>query len=761
MHHFSRLLTASCLGLFLSSNAYSKASSVYYFQIGTYKNHANAKALLHKWQKKNGLNGRIHSFTTRQGKTLYEVQLGPYKNRADAHSYTHALQGFFVAYPAAPKKGELLLETANQAPQNEPLLRPLSPPNAGSPTTFFTSGLPYPSRSYVEGTLAERTQFFDADVMLPIMGTSDWIGYLDMAAKVGDDHAWYGSGGGGIRAVNGNVLLGGYLFADSNESTNHNNFWVINPGLELIGPAFDAHVNGYAPLSKEKSLGTFYGGERDLPSPFIVNRTLYDNLYELFDVTGPGFDGEVGYTINRPFRLRTFVGGYHFNMHDSETINGVQGGVEVPLTPRLTFLLHDAYDKVQRNTAMGTLRLSMGGLPSGTYNNVRDRMLDPLRRHLGAYQTGAGIPIVEQTKFIRTDALFNNIWFFSPGGSSFVLANGFANCTLENPCGTLSQNAIDGINTLAPNANFFFNPGTFNNPLPTTGFTLYNGQNFHGRMTHFLRPAQGNARALINDTLILPGKNTIRDLKIDGHTVVAGSQTGIVALNFASSITLDDLVVTSFADGGAISPVGVAAGNEAQLSIDNSVIAVSLANGNSGIQGILAGNSNVALNSTAIFVNARSVNPSSVEGLATVGGTFTISNSSINVFALNSGSYVAGINNSGTTFSLTNSSINVFADNSGNGSGVYGINNGNAAVNNLNRVAINVASRNLSTASPVVGIGNDTNQSITNYQNSSITADGTGLANVLATSATGTYNNLGSMVCTIIKDGVVSVVNCP
>ena len=99
------------------------------------------------------------------------------------------------------------------------------------------------------------------------------------------------------------------------------------------------------------------------------------------------------------------------------------------------------------------------------------------------------------------------------------------------------------------------------------------------------------------------GNNTISDLQINGHTVTAGNQAGILALTSAKNIVLKDLVITSFTEGGALPPVGIEADSQSEIRVDNSVIAVSHINGNATFQGIVVGDAQLTLNDSVLLVN--------------------------------------------------------------------------------------------------------------------------------------------------------------
>ncbi|ASQ45041.1 right-handed parallel beta-helix repeat-containing protein [Legionella clemsonensis] len=242
-------------------------------------------------------------------------------------------------------------------------------------------------------------------------------------------------------------------------------------------------------------------------------------MINLVEETGNGVDGVIGLTPPDTSYLRLFAGGYHFSFKEAQDINGIIGGVEMPLNQYFTVSVRDSYDRVQKNTALLTLRLTLGGIAKSEQPNIHERLLDPIPRHLGTWNTGAGIPT--QQAYVNTGVQVltrDNIWFFSSSGAPFVAANGLSNCTFENKCNSTSFNqlTLDAIDSFSPNANFYLGPatyGTLNSVSSMRSHTtallstlsLNEGQSIYGR--------NGDYKARQNETiigsLILSGNDTI------------------------------------------------------------------------------------------------------------------------------------------------------------------------------------------------------------------------------------------------------------
>lgn len=539
----------------MPSLAYSTNSQgIYYIQIASYKTRQLAQADLERAKQQTHFMGRIRTSHI-QDELYYQVQLGPYPKLKAAMKAKQKLGkkqsgSFILSYEESKTKQQATTKIIPAIPNIHKKFRPVN-----HDMTLKTIGMPYHSRGIANGTLAQRTNFFDGDILFPVIGNNDWIAYIDGAGKYGDDEAWLGSGGLGYRGILGEQLLGSYVFLDANTSINNNLFWILNPGVEIMNTTWDAHLNGYIPASsRQQFLGQFSGTELGMNTTFFRNHTQYDSVFRSLEAIGPGLDGEVGYTWGRLYNARSYVGGYHFNVSEGPNINGIEGGIEVPINQFASVIVHDAYDKIQKNTAMLSLRLTFGAIPKNKpITDVRERMLDPLRRHLGSLQTGAGIPIIKETKDVGLQVLLDNIWFFTPNASAFDPLAGFGNCTFEHPCGSLNQTAISGINSLASNANFYINSGTYDSVVG--GLSLFNGQKFYGRQAHFAAAAQGANRPLINNSLFLNGNNTVDSVQITANTVapavgsLGASLAGVqVNADAAGPILINNVLINASAD---------------------------------------------------------------------------------------------------------------------------------------------------------------------------------------------------------------------
>ncbi|OIZ99587.1 hypothetical protein BEV13_05500 [Rickettsiella grylli] len=88
-----------------------------------------------------------------------------------------------------------------------------------------------------------------ADAMLPLSGDTRRNLYVDPALSYGTDNQNEFDVGLGYRwMTNQAAIVGGYLFGGYSRVDNNARLWIANPGIEALGPRWDAHLNAYFPM---------------------------------------------------------------------------------------------------------------------------------------------------------------------------------------------------------------------------------------------------------------------------------------------------------------------------------------------------------------------------------------------------------------------------------------------------------------------------------------------------------------------------------
>jgi hypothetical protein len=555
-------------------------------------------------------------------------------------------------------------------------------------TSSDIEGIPFMPRATGWG-LGGRREVGLGDGMLPLVGNNNWIFYTDGQGKYATDTNWYGGLGSGVRKVFQNAhILGAYVFFDRSEYKNtdlsSSNFWTVNPGIESLGNLWDFRINGYIPISSQDvNVGTVFA---DQTSPsgtgHTIGHQLFNQMVTTFNDIGPGIDGEIGLLVPG-IPLRTYVGGYHFSIQNSDDINGVSGRLEYAFSHNIAFIAADTYDNQVHNSVEVGLRLTLGGIPDDqSGKDIQRRLMDPIPRNLSTLSQGASVPVVTRQTLVNNGQYFveiDGIYFFTTtDGMTFDPAQGTNNCTFEHPCSepSFTQTTVNDINGFTPNAKLFFSPGTYSDFGGQ--ISINGGQSLFGRTPDYSAPAQGNERALfLGGMSLLSGNNQLDSIRIlNSATDNTGAGSQLIALNIqnAPNVTLsnDDIQaqVTETANlTGNNLATGIYANNSQVLVQSSSIGATALVEGNdsqanmaTGIGGnsVNGGNANFSNNTFAL-------SDSTVSATGTVAGN----NAGINyVTGIGGNSFNSTANFTGNTFTLSNTNVTDTATVGGSNSGV-------------------------------------------------------------------------------------------
>lgn len=503
------------------------------------------------------------------------------------------------------------------------------------------NSFPYMPRVFLDGTAAPKG-FLYGDTMIPLVGNSGGFAFLDGTGKGGTDKGWLGAIGTGARGIWRNAIFGGYVFGEYDHTVLGNNYWMMNPGLEIMTPHWDLRANGYLPFGNKENINNIYfGSQLGVTCPFFTGHQQFDQVYNDVNEVAPGLDAQIGYIIPKARRTRVFGGGYYYFFKHAADIRGAVVGVELPLNQTISLLFRDSYDNVNKNTSVFTLRVYFGGINKVDENDIHERLLDPMERHIGVLYTGSGIPAEQvlydtgQLKLVR-----NNIWFFSPPVASTTtsITNTTA-CTYENPCSStqFTQTNINNINSIATGANFYL----ADNGIYTIGpMTLNYGQSIYGRTADFGAAAPGSPVLLGNLTLV--GNNTLQAFRLMNEFVPSTDPTSGIGINIinAPNIVIDKVTVGNAMNMKAFT--GLAVDNfqtgiflrNSSATITNSTINAHNANQRTGANkhffntfGIYSTNSNLVLQNSNINVRASFV--------AVNGNTLLTRDISVGLYQLN------------------------------------------------------------------------------------------------------------------------------
>lgn len=536
---------------------------------------------------------------------------------------------------------------------------------------------------------------FGGDVMQPVYGNDNGFLFADFMGDGATSNTFLVSPGVGYRQVVKNQIWGAYFFGDNEKVNLGKNFWNLSPGIEWMTPHWDVHANGYFPLPQTKKMGeTVFAdtlGNYDYVSFVNGTHNQYDALTAPYDVIGNGGDVELAYrfAVYNNFASRVYVGGYFYepasatdftNITNVKNITGVTVGLEQSLTKNIRASLMNSYDSLNSYTIGVRLQLTFGDDSTTYSNNVHDRLLEPIERHVGIIATGAGTYDQLGYRNLGNALEYNNVYFLAPNGVAGLHLTGAddgaylaaaADGTYGNPM-NLSQASLDAINSQSPNSSRLYlqggngavydvnvsNTGTYTDPVQNVtahGLLLYNGQDLYGRSANYTAPAASNERPIVS----IDGNDNFNG--VNGFIIQNGGENTFSDLAITASTTNANFFTTYGI--GVITSLGATADATVNV-INTSVTALNT--------GLYAGNSSTTRTLTINAINS-SFN----------GNTNTQTNNNNNLGGAN-GLYA---NNSSTGNLTINATSTSFSDNTMSGpnnwaAGLYATNNtGNLTIN--------------------------------------------------------------------------------
>jgi hypothetical protein len=460
--------------------------------------------------------------------------------------------------------------------------------------TYF----PHQGRLSTSGMIASDVKTIAGDGMLPVYGNQQGFAFADLMADYGSNDTYLLSPGAGYRKIVSNQIIGGYFFGDYERTDLGTNFWVLNPGIEWMNTRWDAHVNGYFPTDTSQQSGpvNFASNYGDYSSVSFEEGThnQYDNLVAPFAVIGNGVDGEIGFSFSEVdnLRSRVYAGVYYYQPPSSDNVDditGVTAGFEQPLSKNLKISVFNSYDNLNHDVVGVALTATFGEDSTVFSNNINDRLLDPVERHVGIIDTGAGTYDQQHLESMGQSLQYDDVYFVepSPTGDTLGYSAGYGDTPAPAPAdiGTygnpapFDQATLTSINQLSPtgsriyiqggtNANYYVDSSTAeqsSNPNDDYGLVLFSNQDLYGRNADYTAPAASNERPQIfvdgesnyNGFIITGTENTLSDLVITTQSgYINGStpttSTGVIAYNESETnqtININNTSISGFADG--------------------------------------------------------------------------------------------------------------------------------------------------------------------------------------------------------------------
>lgn len=462
---------------------------------------------------------------------------------------------------------------------------------------------------------------------LPIKQNLESILFLDVRSKYDFDNGFGQDVGLGVRRiVNPDLMIGGYAYLNIQNDDSHQ-FVATTLGLEAITSKYDAHVNVYLPISKDRgSNGT------DSTLSLVGNQLLEEiSTIDHRAYAAWGIEGEVGVQapIDLPENqsLRFDVGAYHFADPDGDdhATTGVKAGIEytfgdvIGKGTSLTFTGEVRNDNRDNTQFAGSVRLTVPFNVPGQGSSA-DNEPEPvstvspgLRKRLNERVRGdIGVRLEHQDKVTdtttrvavnaATNAAFGN-FFFADGGNSLGLGT------------TGDPTTLDDAVTKAGGNGFIVALGGSGN-ITTGGVNLTAGQTVIG--------GGGSVQAKLAD-------GSVGTYNFGGSNgTIQGTNAASPVITLASNNTLSNITITGGGDGvfgnnaagTKLTDVTVsgAGGNGADFTGNSTSVSASnfTATGN-GLDGL-----HIEDNGTYNFTGTTTLNGNSDDGLDITGqGTYT------------------------------------------------------------------------------------------------------------------------------------------
>ena len=399
----------------------------------------------------------------------------------------------------------------------------------------------------------------ETDLMLPIASNAKQNFYINPQLAYGSNNQGVAGLGAGYRWFNNaEAIYGAYLFGSYARIANNARLWIINPGVEVMGRRWDAHLNGYFPI-----------GDRRYSvwdtAHYFAGNSLYEASLHAVQEVGNGTDVKLGYQLASTLPLKAYIGSYFFSPSRTENIVGGAVGIEYWLDSFFKLFSRYSYDNLHHSTVAIGLGLELGGSRVHRSNpNLQERLTDPVEHYLANLGYGAPIPSRKTTpQVLGTKTVYDNIAFFSqgiPASYSYAAqdANTIKPCTYENPCGPadFNQDKINTLNARLPGTQLYFNGGNFSALNGDKAITLNPGQSLHGQTFDYASPAVGGSRTQFKGGFELEGNNTLTNIILEpagrvengikteekvSHISIINSQIGSPDARFKNGIHLESV----------------------------------------------------------------------------------------------------------------------------------------------------------------------------------------------------------------------------
>ena len=457
-----------------------------------------------------------------------------------------------------------------------------------SKPVFDIENISYIPRVYLSGYTGIGL-LGQGDILAPVYLTADRVfaiygqgRYTPVAKELREYKTWTGSAGLLYRQIIPHIesVVGGYVLGDHSQARDGHKYWVVSPGIEILGLTWDFRLNGYIPVGKKS------WSNEDWTQNFgnysymqFAGNNVYDHKFAYYDEIGVGSDVEIGRKLFKfdNVLIKGYAQGYYHRANYNADVIG--GGVKITLQPNnyITFSANYTYDNYQNNVFMLGAQIKLNDLfansnkPSMSIEakNLSNRLFDLVDRSYANIGSGMTAPMTGGRLHDLGLKLYNSETVFV--GSIIELGDtgnngGTGNDknkrkdllinkkgTYENPytqedvADRGMQKILDEIHDNFPNkVDIYFAPGIYiNHGSP---INLYQGISAIGKDFSYTRSAKrSEEKPIIIGSMQLSGDNIIDSMILKNQNGLFSS--GIVARN-ASNIVLKNVEVGTLTEEG-------------------------------------------------------------------------------------------------------------------------------------------------------------------------------------------------------------------
>lgn len=409
--------------------------------------------------------------------------------------------------------------------------------------------------------------------IMPIIGNYEQALFGLAEGNKSEGSNWALGAGIGYRMIRNNQLLGGYLIANEINSTLDNKFFILNPGIEVLGMgatnAWDLKVNGYWAVNNQRLLREGFARDTFNNYSFVrpIGHIAFDHYLKEYEEAGSGGDVRVGRIIPHLEAAKIYLGGYFFNTPNASSIQGGLAKITYDINPYTALELTSTYDNYFHSRTYLGIKITLGDYSTQEKKafNLSSRLLENIDHGIGdtIVTTRVGFEDLGERQDNRYYVYF--IPSLKKANHAMpVKDEPTGDGTFEHPYEGFTPEAVAQIEPAAGlKTTLTYAPGSYDlGVFDFQTFSLPNNWDMLGLESNFINRAEGDRRSALTGGGILlysankaaSGQNVIDSLQFTG-TESGEAFSGILQMN-GTSAALHNVTI-----GNPVAPPAAAIGN--------------------------------------------------------------------------------------------------------------------------------------------------------------------------------------------------------